>query len=309
MKRLLLAMVPIAAGLTLLAAPALLQAQPDQAEATAKTTDKAKPAGPQLIREGDLAVKLQIALGVGTSEDEVEAETRLAELGIAPRNGWVANYPVTPDIIGELYKAVRDAAAGDKLSMSIEVARQRLSVVINDLGLAIKPADKDKRSAAGEPYPNPPDDSYFYGDEGPPIVSYYRPPPDYFYLYAWVPYPFWWTGLWFSGYYILNDFHRPIYRGNSVIFYSNHYNDIRRHRVFRIDPYQRYRGNTYYGIGPTRRGGLSTGVPRSDRTIFNGYRARGYQDGRPARGDGGTGFPQDRGGRGGDAGQVGGGRR
>jgi hypothetical protein len=58
------------------------------------------PVGQALQREGNFAVKLVSALALGNTEDEVEAESRLAEAGIAPRNGWIADYPVTPDIIG-----------------------------------------------------------------------------------------------------------------------------------------------------------------------------------------------------------------
>ena len=46
----------------------------------------------------------------------------------------------------------------------------------------------------------------YYSDEGPPVVTYYAPPPDYAYLYAWDPFPFWCGGFWFPGYYVLNDF-------------------------------------------------------------------------------------------------------
>ena len=291
-----LLLVFAASGLLTMVAPVLSAESPEQGKMSEKTSDKAKQSVPQLVREGELAVRLLSALGLGTADDEVAAESRLADAGVAPRNGWVANYPVTPDIIGELYKSVRDAAAADRIPMSIEAALGQLSQVINELGLAVKPADKDRKSASRERgNPVQIDESEFYAADGPPVVSYYRPPADYFYLYSWVPYPFWWSGIWFGGYYILNDFHRPHYRGNRVYFYSNHYNDIRRHRVFRIDPYERYRGRTYYGIGSSRRGGLSTGVPHSGRTIFNGDRSRGYQDNRT--------------GSGGDSGQWGGRRR
>jgi hypothetical protein len=46
----------------------------------------------------------------------------------------------------------------------------------------------------------------YYSDEGPPIVTYYAPPPDYLYLYDWVPYPVWWFGFWFPGFYVCHSF-------------------------------------------------------------------------------------------------------
>src|SRR6185369_2767208 len=100
-------------------------------------------------------------------------------------------------------------------------------------------------------------------------------PPNYYYLYSWVPYPFWWTDFWFPGFFVLNDFHRPFHFHNRVFFVSNHFNDIGRNRVFRIDPVSRFNGRTFAGIGVSgRRGFVSTGVRRSDRNIFNAPRAQ-----------------------------------
>src|SRR5208337_4660466 len=45
-------------------------------------------------------------------------------------------------------------------------------------------------------------------DYGPPIVTYYPPPWNYAYLYDWVPWPFWWGGFGFGGFFILGDFDR-----------------------------------------------------------------------------------------------------
>src|SRR6185369_6124133 len=72
----------------------------------------------QLVREGDFALKLGLAVQVGTPQDEVEAENLLTEVGVMPKNGWIADYPVTPDIIDEIYSAVREAAVSNKISLS-----------------------------------------------------------------------------------------------------------------------------------------------------------------------------------------------
>ena len=102
------------------------------------------------------------------------------------------------------------------------------------------------------------------------MVTYYAPPPDYYYLYAWVPYPFWCYGFWFPGFFVLHDFHRVVNVHNRAVFVSNHFNDVSAHRVFRVDPVKRFNGRTFAGIGAPRTGGfVSTGVPRSDRRIFN----------------------------------------
>ncbi|MGD0234199.1 MAG: hypothetical protein ABSC55_06630 [Syntrophorhabdales bacterium] len=255
-------------GLLLLSIPAISHAQSEQA------SSGPPPIAPPLVREGDLAASLGAALGVASTDDEVEAETRLGEVGIAPRNGWIADYPVTPDILGELQKSVSDAADSRKLSMSKDEALKRLDDVSVQLGVAVRPfaGNEGYRGAplGGENYPNPDAVNDYYYDEGPPIVSYYTPPPDYYYLYAWVPYPFWCYGFWFPGFFILHDFHRVVYVHNRAVFVSNHFNDVSVHRVFRVDPVTRFNGRTFAGIGAPRGGGfVSTGVPRSGIRIFN----------------------------------------
>lgn len=258
-----------------LAMPLMALALPDQGQAPPP------PIGPPLVREGTLAVHLQRALAAGSSDDEVEAESNLAALGIMPRNGWIADYPVTPDIIGELYKSVRNAATAGKLPMGAEEAQSRLAGVIEEMKLPVKPADggAPPRNVAPEPQAQGHLNDY-YADEGPPIITYYAPPAAYYQMYTWVPYPFWWGGFWLSGFFILNDFHRTVFIENRAVFISNHFRDVRRHRVFRIDPYQRYRGHTYSGIGAHRRDSISTGIPRSDRTIFNRKHIREAPGGR-----------------------------
>jgi hypothetical protein len=81
-------------GLMILLIPVMIDAQPARAQASPP------PIAAPLIREGTLAVRLQAGLAIGMTGDEIEAENRLADAGISPRNGWIADYPVTPDIIG-----------------------------------------------------------------------------------------------------------------------------------------------------------------------------------------------------------------
>ena len=261
-------------GLLLLFMPVLAHSQSDHASSTPP------PIAQQMVREGDFAIKLESALGLGKSADEAGAETRLGELGITPRNGWIADYPVTPDIIGELQKAVGDAAEAGKIPLQKGEALKRFDTVVAEQSLAVKPHTMERTYEPlpedAEQYPNPAGINDYYNDEGPPVVTYYSPPPDYYYLYAWIPYPFWWYDFWFPGYFILNDFHRSVYMGHRVAFISNHFNDVRANRVFRIDPVARFSGRTFAGIGVTnRRGFISTGVPRSERRIFNGTRTLG----------------------------------
>jgi hypothetical protein len=248
---------------------------------TAQTTN-APPVEQPLVREGDFAVTLVSSLGLGTTQDEVEAENLLSTAGVSPRNGWIADYPVTPDILGELRQSVVDAANSQKISMSQDEALKRFQEAKTNAGLGI-------RAYAGEPheinqgsnYPETSVINNYYYDQGPPVVTYYAPPPDYFYLYAWVPYPFWWSDFWFPGFFILHDFHRSVHFHHRTAFISNHFNDFRNHRVHRIDPVDRFHGRTFAGIGAPRRGRyISPGVRDGATSIFNRNRVSPPSGGR-----------------------------
>ena len=211
---------------------------------------------PPLVREGAFAVKLATALGVGTTEDEVEAEDRLSELGILPRNGWMADYPVTPDIFGELNSSIGDAADLSKLTMNKDEALRRLQEVAaaGSLSISLSSGAKTVEAAPSDSgnFPDPSTVDDYYYNEGPPVVTYYAPPTDYSYLYAWVPYPFWWANAWFPGYFILRDFHRSVLINRRPVFVSNHYRDSRMNRFYRVDAVARFGGRTGFGTGPFR---------------------------------------------------------
>ena len=263
----------LVACIFILAVPSFAQAVPEAAKASPP------PVAPQLVREGTFAVSLQSALNLGEGEDEPEAESRLAVVGIMPRNGWIADYPVTPDVFVELQKAVAAAADAGKLSMDKEEALQELNDINAEFSMPIKPYAQGKNKEAKPKSAVDQGDAAainnYYTEQGPPVVTYYTPPAEYNYLYAWVPSPFWWYDFWFPGFFILNDFHRTVLINHRVVFVSNHFNDFRSHRVFRVDPGSRFRGRTFAGIGAgNRRGFIATGVRRSERTIFNGPRTR-----------------------------------
>ena len=284
--------------------PTLIHAQSDQ------TGTGSPPISQQLVREGDFAINLDTALGLGSSQDEVEAESQLGEVGIAPRNGWIADYPVTPDIINELQNSVSDAAIAQRLPDERDDALRIFQDTVADLNLSIRPyASNQPHPASPEQYPDQTVVNNYYYNQGPPVVTYYAPPPDYNYMYAWVPCPFWWANFWFAGYFILQDFHKVVYVNNRAVFITNHFNDVREHRVFRVDAVSRFNGKTFAGIGaphnvrnvvgagtprdvrtvagagaphnvrsvagagtPNRDNFISTGVPKSERTIFNSTR-------------------------------------
>jgi hypothetical protein len=204
----------------------------------------APPVAQTLIREGDFAVKLTEALKIGTAKNEVEAETMLGSSSIAPKNGWIADYPVTPDIIGELQSAVTAAADAQKLPMGKDEALNAFQNLIAEFGLAVSPSSIGKY-AENQPQPNSTVINNYYYDEGPPVVTYYPPPWDYYYLYAWVPYPFWNSGFFFPGFFVLHDFHRVVVVGHRRCVVTNHFLDHKTNRVFAIDPARRRTGETF----------------------------------------------------------------
>jgi hypothetical protein len=281
---------------SLLLMSGLAMVQPEQ------TTAGNPPLEQPLIREGDLAVKLVEALKLGTPESEAEAESILASVDITPRNGWIADYPVTPDIVDELQSAVGEAAESGKIAVAREAALERFRDVLNEDNLSVK-ADTSGTGSGETTGPNYPDstgENNYYYDEGPPVVTYYSPPPDYAYLYTWVPYPFWWTDVWFPGFFILGDFdvdvdrHRHGHHHDHGKRISNHFADPKTSRIFRVDPAGRFHGGTVSdragaGARPSAESGgraiLNTGRGRAATGTyreFRGYGASGPPAGTPS---------------------------
>src|SRR5512135_511471 len=127
MKRLL--SVIVTAGLLLL--PIAGYAGNDSPSASAPPVSQA------LVREGDYAVKLVAALGVGSVEDETQAEDILAAAGVAPKSGWISDFPVTPDIIAEIQASIDTAADEGKLPMGKEDAENAFFALNSEIGLSI----------------------------------------------------------------------------------------------------------------------------------------------------------------------------
>jgi hypothetical protein len=141
-----------------------------------------------LIREGYFAIELAEVLKIGEVKSEAEAESRLASVGISPKNGWIADYPLTPNIIGELQNAVGEAADSGKIAMKRDEAVKAFQDLVKSIesqraGLELPPA--------GQPYPEP----YYY-----PWYYYYPYPFPY-------PYPYY-----FGGYYRYHFPHRRHWR-------------------------------------------------------------------------------------------------
>jgi hypothetical protein len=227
MKRIFVIVLAIT-GLILL--PVAGYPQPNQGNVAA-----APPVAQPLVREGTFAMSLVQALGIGQAQNEADAENLLTSVGIAPRNGWIADYPVTPDVLGDLQTAVAAACDSHQLAMEKEEGLTRLQAVADEFGL---PIVVSAPGSSVTPYSSESPtvvDNYYYA-YGPPVVTYYAPPPYYQYLYAWVPYPFWFGGFFFTGFYCLHDFDRVIVVHHVARFCTNHVFDRRTGRVTLVNP-------------------------------------------------------------------------
>jgi len=275
----------------------------------AASAENGPPLSQPLVREGDLAMDLALDLGLSV-ESEAEAESKLASMGIEPRNGWISDYPVTPDILSEIHDAVGDAADSGKLGMSKGEALALLTDISIDYGLSVRTTSDGSpppvREAAVDPYYNDPSlINDYYTEYGPAVVTYYTPPWDYYSLYSWVPYPFWWSGIGFSGYFILNDFHRRVvvvkkrvghpkhwrhkgrFEEGKVRTVSNRVVDRNTGITARLDPVTRtidHGGRSVRNISnPRSRAGLESGDGRRDSApVPEGSL------GRPSRGNAGA---------------------
>ena len=236
----------VASLVTLLLMPSFVFSQTEQ------MATGAPPIAQTLVREGDFAIKLVEALKIGTAKNEGEAETILGSSGIAPKNGWIADYPVTPDIIGELQSAIGGAADAGKLPMKKDEALKALQDLTASLDLPVV-ADPSGSYTGSKPrrdygsYSDPTVINNYYYTEGPPVVTYYPPPWDYHYLYSWVPWPFWFHGFSFHGFFVLRHFHRPIFLHKRIVVVTNRVFDPVAKKVFVVDPVRRGAGRIAAG--------------------------------------------------------------
>jgi hypothetical protein len=120
-------------------------------------------------------MKLATVLKMGEVKNEAEAESKLASVGITPRNGWIADYPVTPQVIGELQNAIGAAADSGKLTMKKEEAVQAFRALVPNI-------EGQREGVEPSPEEQPPPESYDYAY---PYYPYYYPYYPYYY-----PYPY-----------------------------------------------------------------------------------------------------------------------
>jgi len=285
-----------------------------------------------LVAEGVFAVQLVEALKLGPAQDEVQAENTLSSVGIEPKNGWIAGYPVTPPMIGEIERDVAAAAEAGRLRMGKDEALKAVADLKVRLGLSITPGglsqpaapqavsgggvgnsviykytdkngvmhftdqfesipmeyrdrvemirgnappqapappayeDSQAQENGSIPDPGPEVVNNYYVDPGPPVVTYYPPPRPYYYLYAWVPYPFWCSGFFFSGFFILHDFHRHVFFHKRPFVVTNHV--VRHKKGFIVHPVNRtLRGGMIHHRIPSPQAFHSPGVQSGARRI------------------------------------------
>ncbi len=237
-----------------------------QSEQTASNSPP--PVSQKLIPEGDFALKLVTVLKLGTANNEAQAEDMLSSVGIAPKNGWIADYPMTPIIVGQLQNALVAAADAHKLPMEKDDALRAFQDVTTEFGLAVVPGSPGQY-AENQAQPDPTVINNYYYDEGPPVVTYYPPPWDYYYLYAWVPFPFWCSSFFFPGFFVLHDFSRVVIFANRVVVVSNHFINPVTHAVLRVDPTTRTIGRTVNTSLARTQGFRSPEARKAAGSIFN----------------------------------------
>jgi len=182
--------------------PFISYAQPEQ------NMQKAPPVSPGLVREGNFAIKLVEVLRLGTVRNEAEAENMLASVGIAPKNGWIADYPLTPDIIGELRSAIAVALDSGKLAMKKDEALMAVQVLIDSQWRqSTTPAEEQAREYGD--YPPAVDERYnpYYNPEPyySPYYPYYYPYP-YYYGGYYYPYPYLYPSPYFGRGFVIRGF-------------------------------------------------------------------------------------------------------
>jgi hypothetical protein len=150
----------------------------------------APPVEQKLVREGFFAMELAEALKVGEVKSEAEAESKLASVGVLPKNGWIADYPLTPNVIAELENAIGEAADSGKLAMkrdeALNVFRDLLADIENEYAQVEPDPGKQPYSSASPRFFYYP---YYY--PYPYSCSYSYPYPYYFgYHRFYRPYPY-----------------------------------------------------------------------------------------------------------------------
>ncbi len=162
---------------------------------------------------GDLKTKLGLNVNPGAASPDTAAKSA----GNTTIYSYIDNNGVVhfTDVYESIPKAYQAKA---KI-----VSQASPHTAVNSAGNLAATAPPDPQYIAN---PNPDDLNDYYYQQGPPVLTYYAPPDPYAYLYSWVDYPFWSTGYYFPGYFILNNFHRQVVYNQHPYFVANHANGV-----------------------------------------------------------------------------------
>ena len=95
------------------------------------------PVAQALVPEGVYAQRLIETLKLGAVKDDAKAEELLSSLGIEPKYGWISEYPLTPEVLGELDKDIATASAQEKIAPSTDQAVKLVNQLKSQLGFNV----------------------------------------------------------------------------------------------------------------------------------------------------------------------------
>jgi hypothetical protein len=115
-----------------------------------------------LVPEGIFAIQLVEALKMGQVKEETQAESMLSAVGIEPKNGWIAGYPVTPPVIAEIEKGVAAAADTGKLGMGKDEALRVVGDLKIKMGVNVNSTAPPHSAAQSVPDSKPANTRFIY---------------------------------------------------------------------------------------------------------------------------------------------------
>ena len=114
-------------------------APPPPSPSTIQTDTNLPSVEQTLVPEDVFAMRLAEALKLGPVPDEARAEELLSGVGIEPKNGWIAEYPVTPAVLGDVEKGISVASDQGKIALTKDQALKRIGDVKTRLGFEVNP--------------------------------------------------------------------------------------------------------------------------------------------------------------------------
>lgn len=112
---------------------------PPPTPSTIQADTSSPPVAQTLVPVGVFAMQLSEALKLGSVQDEAKAEELLSSLGIEPQNGWLAEYPVTPDVLGDVEKGISVASDKGKIKLTKDQVLKLVGDVKAKLGFDVNP--------------------------------------------------------------------------------------------------------------------------------------------------------------------------